>query len=265
MDFKTVPLIVPIDDRIELLPYFIEYYTRMGFRKFIFCLWNGLDNPCLPGVESVWRKQGPRLGVRWIRETARTEYNAHNGAAEIPGLNRAREELIDPSGWYCCADLDEFYWFTEPDIIGAMENYGAQACGGVFFDRVAGDGTFPEIPPYDGKPHLDDLFPCTTTLTEANTYRATPTKIAIARGNVTIHSGHHGVDADVKVLQDTVEVHHFKWHAGVIDLLPRRLEAYRSQKLGWSEESLYFQELFKDPDWCQRPELHIRLARRLGI
>jgi hypothetical protein len=66
-------------------------------------------------------------------------------------------------------------------------------------------------------------------------------------------------------MKDGLECHHFKWHAGIVGLLPRRLEAYRAQGLTWAGESAWFMDFFKQPNWAQTPCLNARPARRLGI
>lgn len=255
---EHVPIICPIDNRVELFPFWLNHYANQGFKVFKFALWNGRSNPCLSEIEAMWEQHKPDGdSAMTIGVSRECSYDEYNGPSETPGLNAIRETLR--SDWYAIADLDEF---AEDPHIEGRESY--EAIGGAFVDRIAADGSFPKIPLWAER-NLDDMFPMAANLTASNPHRCNCNKVFYARTYVPICSGHHFVAEQYRWLRDAIPMHHFKWHSGVIDLLPRRYAAYKSQGLNWADESLWFIDLFKDPMWHKRPELNTRHAARLGV
>lgn len=263
----NVPLIVPIDNRIDLLPYHAAYYHRLGFRTFIYALWNGEDNPLYHNILTTCVSTlGGDCHIH-RRPSIVCDYDHYNGPAETPGLNTIRMEFVKHDEWYCVADLDEFYWWgglTLLEMVEVLDRGGYLALHGTFYDRVSRDGSFPAIPPFEkGKTQLDDLFPCVADL--ARVTNCGTNKISLAR-LTGIRSGHHfaTLPAD-KVLNNGMQAHHFKWHGGVLDLLEKRHKAYGSQGLAHAHESKEFHDFFQQPDWIKSPLLNTREAMRIGI
>ena len=268
---SDLALITPVDDRVALLPYHVEYYSKLGIRQFVYVVWDLAKNPVTRELKSSWEAVAPRDATLHLKPSTSCSYDAYNEPAEVPYLNQARQDLLkdNPDFWYCIADLDEFYYFggqTIPDFIHHLKQGQSKAAGAVFHDRVASDGSFPELPPHSpGKYQLDALFPMVADLTKS--CGATVTKIAVAAGHVEIRSGHHSArfTKPSELVTGLVECHHFKWHAGVTAFLPRRYSAYQSQALSWAKEATWYQELFKRPQWQHDPQLRLRQATRLGI
>jgi hypothetical protein len=215
-----------------------------------------------------------------VQTSLACDYDRYSGPAETPGLNAIRKQLLaelGPEAWYCLADLDEFYAFDVPSLpalVAQLEAGGYRAGGGVFHDRVSARGDFPAIPPFEQQVYLDDLFPLAADLTKLahavsprnEILPASTTKVGLARLDVVIHSGHHYVQIPVEQqAKNVLECHHFKWHAGIKDLLPRRVQAYKAQGLPWADESVWFMDFFAHPNWVRAPFLNARPARRLGI
>lgn len=274
-------LITPVEQRLALLPYHLTYYSRLGVRDFVYALWNGQDNPVFDELMRLWERWAP-ASVRSfsVQPTVVCSYDQYSGPAEIPGLNAIRKRLLEahgPEAWYCIADLDEFYAFDAlslPALIALLEEGGFRAGGGVFHDRISADGGFPAIPPFEQQVRLDDLFPRAADLTRL-AYAVSPrneilpantTKVGLARLDVAIQSGHHYVEIPAEQqAKNVLECHHFKWHAEVKALLPRRVQAYRAQGLPWAGESAWFCQFFEHPNWASAPFLNARPARKLGI
>lgn len=276
-------LIIPIDHRIELLPFHLTYYLRQGWRRFVYALWNGEKNECCAGIREWWSKLAPADAQMWIRTSIECEYNQYNGPAEKDGLNRIRQEFVQPDDWYAVVDLDEFYLFMLPPdatllgsidaisvlsatelrlMLAIVKNY--DAVKGYFHDRVTADGSFPPIPEF-GHRTLDKTFPIDVYLTR-NAHYANINKITLARGWCEIYGGHHRTSDGARILENAVEVHHFKWSNQVIDLLWRRFQAYSSQGLNWAPESLWFLKFFAaNRDWVNHPMLRAREAKLIGV
>lgn len=263
----TIPLIVPIDNRIDLLPYHAEYYAKLGFTNFVYALWNGEKNPIYPEIVHAWAKAVPPECCINIRPSIVCDYDHYNGPSETPGLNTIRMEFVKHEDWYCVADLDEFYHFGGKNVeqtIQELEAGDYLALHGKFYNRVSRDGSFSTIPPYDpGKTTLDDLFPMTADLDKVTKHGQTKISFARLTG---IRTGHHYATLPPdKILWDSMQVHHFKWNGDLLGLLEKRYKAYSSQSLSWAYETKDFMDFFQQPDWIKDPRLNTREAVRIGI
>lgn len=267
---KLTCLFTTIDDRIELVPFFLEYYARLGVDRFIIGLWNGFDNPIHDKLLAMLSEWSPPGVSTEIETSLVCDYNGYCGVNETPWLNEARLRYVAENDWYAVADLDEFYAFagrTFPEMIEAALAQNCHAVtgaeGAAFVDRVAPVG-FPSIPHYErARTLLDDTFPLATDLTRS--CGCGTSKVALARNDVTIFSGHHFCQGH-PCLVNSVDVHHFKWNANVIGLLTRRHLAYHAQRLPHAPESSRFMHLFmSNPNWRELPDVKIRPATKLGI
>lgn len=264
---KLPPLIVPIDNRIALLPHHAAYYHRLGFKTFVYALWNGQANPLYDAIpKACLDAVGDGCKVH-VRPSIVCDYDHYNGPAETPGLNEIRMEFVGNDDWYCVADLDEFYWFngkTLEQTIAELEQADLMALHGCFYNRVSRDGSFPAIPGFNkDKPQLDDLFPLVADLSRVTKHN--PTKISLAR-LTGIRTGHHWATLPQnKIRWDGMQVHHFKWCGDLINLLTARYAAYSSQNLSWAYETKDFMEFFQNPDWIHSPLITTTEAQKLGI
>jgi hypothetical protein len=267
-DLAQIPIITPIDNRIKLLPHHAAYYAKLGFRKFVYALWNGDENPIASRIEPLWRSVVHGGCQFFLRQSISCNYDQYNGPAETPGLNAIREEFVPRGTWYCVADLDEFYRFPIgiglADAVEMLEAGGYSAIHGEFYDRIACDGSFPPIPEFSSaRPSLDEAFPCVANLDLIA--QCNHNKYALVR-NTTVWSGHHGTDLpNEEVMFHAMQAHHFKWSEGIQDRLLRRHQAYASQNLGWAGESLKLLEFLNQPDWVKHPDIHVRRADTLGV
>ncbi|MCW5555108.1 MAG: hypothetical protein KIS67_23455 [Verrucomicrobiae bacterium] len=248
-------VIFPVCDRIKLLPYFLRYYSSLGADEFACALYNGRKNPLFEEILSF-----------------RTQYNLHidtsvaccfesyRGAHEVKGLNVIRETYASKARWYCIADLDEFHFFNGKnlmDIASEAEQAGYEAVHGIFFDRIAADGTFPEI-----QGSLDNTFPMVCDLSRCAGLACR--KITMAKGHVQITAGHHSVEANI--WRNVAQVHHFKWSAGVYEMMVDKYRRYKSQGLPWATHQLpRLLELIENGVDLSNPKLNTREAARLGI
>jgi hypothetical protein len=193
-------MIFPVFDRIKLLPYFLRYYSSQGVTQFVCALYNGERN--LLYNQILHFKRCYNLHIRTSLICKIEEFSPQG---ETLGLNKIREEFAKEFEWYCIADLDEFHFCgskTFFEMVQEAEINGFNAIHGVFFDRIAEDGSFPEI---QDKP-LDETFPLSCNLTFCS--GAGCNKIAFAKSNIRIECGHHRAEANV--WPNMVQVHHFK-------------------------------------------------------
>ncbi|MDB6131356.1 MAG: hypothetical protein JWM04_2463 [Verrucomicrobiales bacterium] len=244
-------VICPVFNKIELLPFYLKYYEGLGATEFVVALWNGQKNPLHEAILQT--------GVD-IRTSVMCDMKDYNGPAEIPGLNAIREELAGRHGWYCIADLDEFFHFGEslPAMREAAEKNGFQAVHGIFHDRVAPEYEFPSI---SESTSLDLTFPLECDLTRVAA--TNNNKICMAKKEVRIESGHHYCHG--KSWNYKAEVHHFKWRDGIMEQLAERDRFFTAQGLPWSGESSRFLKTINEKNYLEQSQYNTRPARIIGI
>jgi hypothetical protein len=248
-------VIFPIFNRIQLLPYFLRYYTSVGATQFVCALYHGKRNPLYKKIN--------RYGARYplaIRTSTNSRLTHYNPFEEMYGLNQVRREFTEQFRWYCIADLDEFHYFGRrkmTTVARYAEEAGYAAVGGAMVDRIAANGQFPTI-----HGPLDRRFPLGCDLTAS--VGANPRKISLARSHIEIALGHH--EASAKTAWGGSETHHFKWHKGVYEILKTRYKYYHRQGLPWTESELPPQiRVIEEGVNLTDPKLHLRTARKLGV
>ncbi|MEU5662046.1 hypothetical protein [Streptomyces longwoodensis] len=116
-------------------------------------------------------------------------------------------------------------------MIARTEEAGRRVVGGLLLDRVAADGS---LAPWHPDPGLEPAFPLGGHLTH-RLLLGDPRKIVLAHASATVASGNHrapGLTPDPDTLAC---VHHFKWRAGVLDDLRRRVDRFSSG--AWAEHT----------------------------
>ena len=250
-------LIFPVFNRIELLPQFLRYYSLLGITRFVCGLYKGEESPFYGDIMAFQARYDLE-----IRTSLACSIDAYNARGEKRGLNKIREEFAKDSGWYCIADLDEFHFFrgkSIPHIIQEAESGGYEAVHGVFSDRIALDGSFPEL---DGRKTLDDTFPLVCDLSKCA--GRTCDKIVLAKAFVKIEVGHH--TARAKTWRNAAEVHHFKWHKGAYEVLEDFHRRYARQGLRWAktEYPAVLELMHRSGIKLDNPNLRIQTAPRIG-
>ncbi|KUH36531.1 hypothetical protein ATE80_23180 [Streptomyces kanasensis] len=136
-------------------------------------------------------------------------------------------------GWHLIADADELQTYPAPleDVIGQAEDTGRKVVGGLMLDRVAADGSLASWRPGPG---LERAFPLGGHLTH-RLLQGDPRKIVLAHSSVTVASGNHRASGHKPDPHTLACVHHFKWRAGVLDDLRRRVERFSSG--AWAEHT----------------------------
>ncbi|MCD9145878.1 hypothetical protein [Streptomyces albireticuli] len=136
-------------------------------------------------------------------------------------------------GWHLLADSDELHTYPAPltEVIAAAETAGRPVVGGLMLDRVAPDGRLAHWRPETG---LDRAFPLGGHLTH-RLLHGDPRKIVLVRSEVVVASGNHRAPGHKPDLDTLACVHHFKWRAGVLNDLRRRVENFTSG--AWAEHT----------------------------
>lgn len=249
-------VICPIFDRLELLPYYLRHYTRLGATQFVMAVWNGRDNK-LCDILDVYKYEYPIA----IRTSLVCDLKDYNGPSESIGLDVIVAEFAERFPWYCIADLDEFCYFggkTLPQVVEAAEAGGFTAVHGTFHDRFSNHPlNFPLIDPGT---ILDDLFPLVCDMTRC--HGANFNKIPLAK-NLHVESGHHFTSG--KAQWNVAEVHHFKWSAGLLGRLRERDLYFTQQGLTWAHESSRFLHALTETDYLNERNYNVRPARKLGL
>jgi hypothetical protein len=218
-------------DAEELLPWFLAYYRKLGITSFHFIV-QLYENPRL--LESVegFKKSYP-IELQEVMDDYVT------GAEVQVRMSGIRSKIVAGSEWALVADPDEFQVYDRPmcAVVEACERERACYVQGRLVDRVANDGSLPPL--VSGQP-LNEQFPLRGNLTGPLLQGAT-TKVTLVRGSTPTGPGQHAVlGAHRRFSQPCVEVHHFKWRAGLSEKLRRRVEERRARGNQWWQPSQYF-------------------------
>lgn len=251
-------VICPIFDRIELLPFYLTYYTRLGATQFVMALWNGRDN-LLYELVQAYAGQYPIE----LRTSITCPVSKYNGPDESNGLNQILDEFRGKHEWYCVADLDEFYWFDGGRIFRQVIETCAQNCHlavhGTFCDRFARGYSYPPI--MQGQ-SLDATFPLICDVTRC--HGGNDNKITLCHSSIKIESGHHYTSTK-QIGWNMTEVHHFKWTEGILDRLRERDAFFHQQGMLWAGESKRFIGALEMAAYMEDPNYRTREARSLGV
>ena len=128
-----------------------------------------------------------------------------------------------PNDWFVLADQDEFQLYPAKleSVLQECESHGFDHVRGALVDRVAAEGA---LPPLDPSLSVWEQYPIGTVLTYA-VCGGDPRKIVAARGSVRLANGGHHTAISGRALPVSallVQVHHFKWVAGVVEYLQAR-------------------------------------------
>jgi hypothetical protein len=223
-------------DADQLLPWFLEYYQKLGVTSFHFLV-QLYENPRL--MESVEEYQ------RFYPIEVHEVIDGYMTGAEVQvRMSGIRARIVQPAEWAFVADPDEFQVYDRPvrAVAEACERAGARYVEGHLVDRVAADGTLPPLRPGES---LDWQFPLRGNLTGPLLHAAT-TKAVLVKGSTPTGPGQHAVvGPHRRYCEACVQVHHFKWRAGLIEKLAQRVEERRTRGNLWWQQSQHFLDHFR--------------------
>ncbi|MFE2721891.1 glycosyltransferase family 2 protein [Kitasatospora sp. NPDC059327] len=220
---SLVAVIGPVEP--ALLTAWTAHYRALGVERFHLAF-HFPDH-----VHDAWRRQ--------LLDTARQLDLPFGQVTTGPWHEHTNTELRDAlreqagAGWHLLADSDEFHTYPAPlgEVTEEAEENGRAVVGGLMLDRVTADGRLALWRPESG---LDRAFPLGGHLTH-RLLHGDPRKIVLALSDVTVASGNHRAPGRKPDPHTLACVHHFKWRAGVLDDLRRRVDRFASG--AWAEDS----------------------------
>jgi hypothetical protein len=216
---------------VEVLPHMLKHYQAQGVESFLVNAHvSDANDPALDRIRQITNEFG--CGIQSIAcGPWRQEVN--------PSIYE-RSRATFPNDWFILSDQDELQLYPGDlrAILGQCDAKGYDYLEGGFIDRIASDGSFaPVLHNVD----IWDQFPLggyiSTPILDAN-----PNKIVAAKGHVKLAPGQHAAlsGRGCPVEECYVEVHHFKWVAGIIERLEHRAAFYKEQNDPLWQESAKF-------------------------
>lgn len=231
----TLAITTLCDGDCDLFPFWIEHYRSLGVDRIVACI----DRARCPDYQVhepdvlVWeyelgelvggrRDEEERLAIRWA------------------AFGRGSAVSQSMPDWILYTDLDEHqeYQGGLHAALAKADEAGRDIVMGVHCDRLAADGSFPELPkPIDlgGKAglllsnYLDLTFPARTNISR-DLIGVRTVKVMAAKPGVIVRPGRHGTKdrpfagKTAGILDAGHLVHHFKWRAGVLERIRRRMK-----------------------------------------
>jgi hypothetical protein len=218
-----------------LLPHWLDHYTRLGVDEILLGVFDDLAGEAALEIEKCaarWKFR--RFAQRWTSASESQQYSQRQAGCRLAGAR--------PGTWILHADLDELHEYPAPlrAVTAAAAEKGTSVVSGHFVDRVAADGSLPQV---RAEPSLWEQFPISCNLTEAVLKGGTQ-KVMLSRYRVQVSVGHHEAIREPALpppigTAEEYRVAHFKWHGD----LPARLRWGLSQQnvgMRWKREAERF-------------------------
>jgi hypothetical protein len=237
-----ITCITSVSRESDLLPHFVAHYLLAGVDNFVIAL-----NDTRPGTREELEQRIAELDGVPIRVVPASPRWRETG---VEGANKEETRALHldtATEWVVYADLDEFVvtpdgGFTE--LVRAARADGWLWAPGELVDRVAADGSLAELLP---DVPLEEQYPVRAHVTR-DVCRANCGKVPLAHRRLEIRSGHHGVFDDAQPQAPvTLEVAHYKWRAGVVEAIERRVALYEQRGLlARAADSVRFLEHYRE-------------------
>lgn len=134
-----------------------------------------------------------------------------------------------PRDWFILADSDELHHYPAPpvDLVRLCETNDWECLYGGFVDRIAADGSIPELDPNRS---LEEQFPLGATISDILGQTNT-LKVTLVHGAIWVWRGQHYAPYAKFCPLDVVSVpvFHYKWHHPVVGMLRKRVEFLRER------------------------------------
>jgi hypothetical protein len=222
---NEIRLFVVIYDTSELLPHFLEYYSKIGVTKFnIGIAYNAQqDNDLVDKVKSYCSNYNCSFIIKKLQKYI-------DNKQEIEFLLKQQDPYLNDDFIIYC-DLDEFIEYPAPivEIIDGMKKQNIWCIKGDFIDRISQDGTLKSV-----LPNIDIgvQFPIGVDLTK-KILKGCCQKVILHKGIVPLScSGHHNtkfgyLDKWPIGSQNEYSVHHFKWNVNLLKkILAKMTDSY---------------------------------------
>jgi hypothetical protein len=224
---KTIHFYAGVGCDVRLLDPLLAHYHGLGIRSLLVAVQarSPDETVLIDTALAAIRKHDATL----VNTTIRLLYSS-------PHDRVIRDECLkahcSPGDWIVQADCDEFQVWPRPirEVVEDADSRGFVHVEGIYFDRVAADGGFPEL---TGEP-LWKQFSRTCRLT--GFIGSAPGKAVAYKFGTNVGPGQHRIDGDPHPYPDLrVEIHHFKWDASVIRRMEMRRDMERQQGYPWWE------------------------------
>jgi hypothetical protein len=217
-----ITLVTVVGQPINLLSHMLDHYESMGITRCeVHVHLRDQADPALDNARQILTPRGHQVasvtvGGVWIGAQLRVQ---HHMASLRPDANE----------WYILADQDELQAYPEPidRILDKCGRAGYDYVCGCMLDRVASDGTLREVA---GDTPIWRQFPMAGFFTYP-ILRGNPRKIVAMKGGLRLAgSGHHYAEngCPCPLSEYFIQVHHFKWTAGLVDHLRERIRILRA-------------------------------------
>jgi len=230
----------------SLLPHFLDHYKHLGVNRFII----GTH----PQIHDTVRNMVANQPV----ELFPISFRMLSTGVEGNNKDELRQEAkFTRNDWLIPADLDEFNQYVAPplDLIARAEAENVSHYRGKFADRLSFDGTLSLDHPL---PSIWEQYPLEADISQRLVQGCTD-KVTLVRGDQSLSAGHHTVEG-VDPAPISCTVHHFKWRAGVLDALQRRINCYQEQGIPWWVESKRVLDYFSTRDKFDLTDFETRLG-----
>jgi hypothetical protein len=245
-----IHLVTVVGGHFNVLPHLLEHYRALGVESFFV-------------NAHLTRQNDPTLDQ--IREIT-TRFGCGVASVTVGDWQLVQRELYErqrrayPNDWFILADHDELALWPNgvKETIEDCDSQGYDHLRGCLIDRIARDGTFPEL--QDGEP-VAGQFPLGAFFTNP-VQAADPRKVVAVKGALPIRKGqHHAIGGKSCPTRDHyLEIHHFKWHAGIEKRLADRAVMLRDQGHGhWIESARFAQyhSITQGQINMEDPHLHV--------
>jgi hypothetical protein len=214
---------------VSLLPHFLRYYRHLGVDCFIISV-----QELVPGITEEAKFIATQCGcdVKWIPISRRHELSG----LEANNKEEIRASQVKPDDWIIPADLDEFIQFPAPieRLISEMQKNDCTFIKGEFCDRISING---DLSKTLRTPSIWQQYPLVCDISR-QLIRCWCHKVTLCRGDCILSSGHHNViTPDRPFITRRSVIHHFKWRAGLLEALQRRVAVYKRERWNNHRES----------------------------
>ena len=238
--------------KIEWLPQFVRHYRGLGVEKFLLTLQQEphLEASEIAGHFARFSQMLAALGI----DGGSSLVESYDSSVLKRHHRFLQDSLVSRQDWVVWTDSDEFqvYPYRLDAIVPILDRNGVQLVNGYMIDRIAADGT---LPPFNPQASIWETYPIACLLSEPLS-GAQVRKVALARGDVRMDTGNHRPDGgnSYRISSQWVQIHHFKWHGGVIDTLEFRMRPEWQEKCAWWVESQRFYDYLRTNDWKFREQ-----------
>lgn len=203
-----------LDGDMDILPYFVRHYRRLGANKFPVLIYSEPD-----------RIKDHHQQAKAMIESEGGEYIEFGSFDEQTFTARRRDMHIynhHKGGWGFFCDLDEFAQITAEEIQAIIKRKGVPFIEGRWIDRVAEGGFLRDIDP---SLPLEEQFPFRTRIPLKDFIRmGGPVYVASRQAPRHHHPSTCENGRSLRRKAIVIKVHHFKWQLNVVRRLERRLQ-----------------------------------------